>query len=132
MSIVTLNHAALHVKNAERSAEFYRSYCGMEVVHSRTEADLTVKWLRLPRQADGFMLVLLETLSEITEEPGNMDHLGFYVAQRSDVDAIAARAKAEGILVEGPVYAGKIVGYYCMIQDPDGYLLEFSCEHLQV
>ena len=132
MKVLTLNHAALHVSNAERSANFYQTYAGMEVIHSRTEADLTVKWVRVPAQTDGFMLVLLETLGDLTQEPGNIDHLGFYVQERSDVDEIAARAKTEGILLEGPVYAGPIVGYYCMILDPDGYILEFSCEHSHV
>jgi len=47
------------------------------------------------------------------------------------VDALAARARLAGILVEEPTYAGPVVGYFCMIQDPDGNLLEFSCEQLK-
>jgi catechol 2,3-dioxygenase-like lactoylglutathione lyase family enzyme len=128
MKVLSLNHAALHVTKAERSADFYRDFCGMEVIHSRTEADLTVKWVRLPSQKDGFMLVLLETLGELNVEPGNMDHLGFYVQDRASVDQIAEKARDAGILLEGPVYAGPVIGYYCMLQDPDGYILEFSCE----
>jgi catechol 2,3-dioxygenase-like lactoylglutathione lyase family enzyme len=131
MKILGLNHAALHVTKADRSAAFFERYCGMQVIHSRTEADLAVKWVRHPHQTDGFMLVLLETLGNLSAEPGNMDHLGFYVEDRASVDEIAALAKDEGVLLEGPVYAGPIVGYYCMIQDPDGYILEFSCEQQQ-
>jgi catechol 2,3-dioxygenase-like lactoylglutathione lyase family enzyme len=132
MKILSLNHAALHVTSAERSAAFYTRHCGMEVIHSRTESGLTVKWIRHPAQKDGFMLVLLETLGDLSQEPGNMDHLGFYVEDRATVDEIATRADAEGILLEGPVYAGPVIGYYCMIQDPDGYILEFSCEQQSV
>ena len=132
MKVISLNHAALHVTNAARSATFFREYCGMEVIHTRTQADLTVKWVRIPSQKDGFMLVLLETLGDLSVEPGNMDHLGFFVEDRDGVDQIAAKAQAQGILLEGPVYAGPVIGYYCMIQDPDGYILEFSCEHATV
>ena len=132
MKVISLNHAALHVTNAERSAAFFREYCGMEVIHTRTQADLTVKWVRIASQKDGFMLVLLETLGDLSVEPGNMDHLGFFVEDREGVDRIAAKAQAQGILLEGPVYAGPVIGYYCMIQDPDGYILEFSCEHATV
>lgn len=132
MKVLSLNHAALHVTSAERSAAFFKEYCGMEVIHSRTQADLTVKWVRVTGQPDGFMLVLLETLGELSVEPGNVDHLGFYVQDRASVDQIAAKAQTQGILLEGPVYAGPVIGYYCMIQDPDGYILEFSCEHATV
>lgn len=130
MKVRSLNHLALHVKDAVRSAEFYREFCGMETIHSRMEDGEAARWVRLPSQPDSFMLILQEMLGELTDEPGNMDHLGFYVETRKDVDEIAARAKGLGILLDGPVYA-EVVGYYCMLQDPDGYILEFSCEHLQ-
>ena len=123
---------ALQVRDAERSADFYKNYCGMEVVHAREEGEMHVRWIRLPGQKDAFMLVLLETLADLTAAAGTMDHLGFYVESRKDVDEIARRAAQDGILIEGPVYAGKIVGYYCMIQDPDGNLVEFSCEQMRV
>jgi catechol 2,3-dioxygenase-like lactoylglutathione lyase family enzyme len=132
MKVQTLNHIALHVSDADKSAEFYNRYCGMETIHSREDNDIHVRWVRHPDQKDGFMIVLLETLGALSTEPGNMDHLGFYVESRKDVDEIAEKAKKEGVLVEDPQYAGPIVGYFCMIRDPDGYLVEFSCEQLQV
>jgi catechol 2,3-dioxygenase-like lactoylglutathione lyase family enzyme len=132
MKIQSLNHIAMIVKNAAVSAEFYKRYCGMETIHERSDNDLHVRWVRVPGQKDGFMIVLLETLGELSSEPGNMDHLGFYVESRKDVDEIAEMARKEGILIEGPEYAGPIVGYFCMIRDPDGYLAEFSCEQMQV
>ena len=132
MKVQTLNHVALQVRDAIKSAEFYKSYCGMEVVHAREDGDRHVRWIRLPNQKDGFMIVLLETLADLTDAVGSMDHLGFYVDNRKDVDDIAARALKEGILVEEPTYAGPVVGYYCMIRDPDGNLVEFSCEQMRV
>jgi lactoylglutathione lyase len=131
MKVESLNHIAMLVKNAAASAEFYERYAGMKTIHAREEHDLHVRWIQVPAQKDGFMIVLIETLGQLSDEPGNMDHLGFYVESRKDVDAIAEMARKEGILIEGPVYAGEIVGYYCIIQDPDGYMAEFSCEQLR-
>jgi len=132
MKLESLNHVALQVRDAIKSAEFYARYCGMEVVHARQDGDMHVRWIRLPNQKDGFMLVLLETLADLSAAAGTMDHLGFYVDSRKDVDEIAQRAKEEGILVDGPIYAGAVVGYFCMIQDPDCNLVEFSCEQMRV
>ena len=55
-----------------------------------------------------------------------MDHFGFDVASREDVDRIADLAKSEGILKYGPVHAGPIVGYFVMVRDPSGNTCEFS------
>jgi lactoylglutathione lyase len=132
MKIEILNHLALIVRDAQKTAEFYQRYCGMEVIHSREDGDFHIKWVRHPEQKDGFMLVLLETLAESTASSGNMDHLGIYVKSRADVDEIANLARADGILMDGPAYAGEIVGYYCMVQDPDGNLVEFSCEQKRI
>jgi catechol 2,3-dioxygenase-like lactoylglutathione lyase family enzyme len=132
MKIEGVNHIALRVREAERSAEFYKYYCGMEIVQQRTEGDLSNIWVRLPNQKDGFMLVLFETLTDSTASSGTMDHIGIYVESRKDVDEIAERARAAGVLVDGPSYAGEIVGYYCMVEDPDGNLVEFSCEQMRV
>ena len=39
---------------------------------------------------------------------------------------IAARGREAGILVQAAVDAGPIVGYLCMLRDPDGNIVEFS------
>ena len=132
MKIESLNHVALMVKDAEKTANFFDRYCGMKVVHMRKDGDLCVEWIMHPDQKDSFMLVLIESVADLSPIGGTMDHLGFYVESRSDVDEIAAKAKAEGILIEGPQYAGPVVGYYCIVQDPDGNSIEFSCEQLRV
>jgi catechol 2,3-dioxygenase-like lactoylglutathione lyase family enzyme len=48
------------------------------------------------------------------------------VSSRAAVDEIAARAQGEGLLEQGPTDAGGIVGYLCIVRDPDGNLVEFS------
>jgi catechol 2,3-dioxygenase-like lactoylglutathione lyase family enzyme len=61
-----------------------------------------------------------------------MDHFGFHVSERADVNAIAEHARSQRILHDEPQYAGPVVGYFCTIKDPDGNLVEFSCDQLLV
>ncbi len=39
-------------------------------------------------------------------------------------------AKEDGILVLGPRYMNPVVGYICIVHDPDGNQLEFSVEQV--
>jgi hypothetical protein len=55
-----------------------------------------------------------------------MAHFGYDLPSRAAVDEMAARAQAAGVLDQGPLEAGPIVGYFCMLRDPDGNLVEFS------
>jgi catechol 2,3-dioxygenase-like lactoylglutathione lyase family enzyme len=131
MSIERLDHVALMTRDVARTAQFYCDWADMEVVHDRRDPGSThrVMWVRPAHDPAGLILVLIE--SEEPRPGGRMDHFGFHVADRGEVDAIAGRARAEGVLVEGPLDAGPVVGYYCMIRDPDGNLLEFSCDQLK-
>jgi predicted enzyme related to lactoylglutathione lyase len=58
----------------------------------------------------------------------SFSHLGFSLNTRDEVDQVAALAKDEGCLVLGPMYRNEIVGYICLIRDPDGNNIEFSVE----
>jgi|SRR5262245_7878899 len=130
--IERLDHIALHTTNADRTAQFYCDWAGMRVVHTRQDPGSThrVSWVRLAHDQSGLIIVLID--SEEQFPGGRMDHFGFHVTSRADVDAIAERARGLGILMDEPQYAGPVVGYFCTVRDPDGNLLEFSCEQLKV
>lgn len=136
MAIERLDHIAMLASNIERSVRFYREWAGMEVVHDRRDPGHThrVVWVRLAGEASSLTVVLIESEAggPWGWRKGAMDHFGFHVSSRAEVDSIAERARAAGILVDEPQYAGPIVGYFCTIKDPDGNLLEFSCEQLKV
>jgi catechol 2,3-dioxygenase-like lactoylglutathione lyase family enzyme len=129
--IERLDHVAMLTADPVRAAQFYTEWAGMRVIHQRQDPGSThrVSWVRLAHDQSGLIIVLVE--SDEREEQGRMDHFGFHVSSRADVDEIAGRARAAGILVDEPQYAGPIVGYFCTIKDPDGNLLEFSCEQLK-
>lgn len=130
--IERLDHIAMMATDIERTAQFYCDWAGMEIIHDRRDPGHThrVIWVRRKADPTGLIIVLIE--NEAAYPHGRMDHFGFHVSSRAEVDALAERARAAGILAEAPQYAGPVVGYYCMIKDPDGNLVEFSCDQLKV
>ncbi|MGE0101868.1 MAG: VOC family protein [Blastocatellales bacterium] len=129
--IERLDHVALLTRDVERTSKFYCDWAGMKVIHRRQDPGSThrVSWVRLEGDGNGLIIVLVEVDEE--RAGGRMDHFGFHVTDRAEVDSIAERARAAGILVDEPTYAGPVVGYFCTIRDPDGNILEFSCEQLK-
>jgi catechol 2,3-dioxygenase-like lactoylglutathione lyase family enzyme len=121
-----LTHLALGVRDLERTIAFYRKHVGLHVVHDRNEDGARVVWLAERQDDPEFVLVLFQVAGEPAPQPGTLQHLGFAVASRAEVDAAAELARADGVLVLEPVYAGPIVGYFCLAQDPDGNRVEFS------
>jgi len=70
---------------------------------------------------------------DIKEEYGflrSISHLGISCETREDVDRIAAMARDEGCLLLGPMYRNPVVGYICIVTDPDGNNIEFSVEQV--
>jgi catechol 2,3-dioxygenase-like lactoylglutathione lyase family enzyme len=122
----TCTHVALHSRDIDASVAFYAHYAGLHEVHRRIDGSMTVVWLGEADRHDPFVIVLLHGSHTDAEEPPPVAHLGYAVATREEVDRIAAEAEALGCAVVGPVYAGPIVGYFCMLKDPDGNWVEFS------
>lgn len=118
-------HCALHVRDLEASIAFYARYCGMRVVHEHGTRERTV-WMAAQGQERSFVLVLVSGGRGHPQARDDMTHYGFAVATREEIDAIAARARAEGCLFWEPMELPPPVGYLCGITDPDGYVVEFS------
>ena len=138
-------HVALPVRNLDATLAFYAKYTTLENIHERTDPDTGLRsvWLANPgdrtEQADRFVLVLIEgklptgITGDIKEEYGfltSIAHLGISLNTRAEVDQIAAMAAEDGILVLGPMYRNPVVGYICLITDPDGNNVEFSVEQV--
>jgi catechol 2,3-dioxygenase-like lactoylglutathione lyase family enzyme len=120
-----LTHLALGVRDLDRTIAFYRKHVRLHVVHERNDNGMRVVWLaERPEDAD-FVLVLF-ALPGASPGPGTLQHLGFAVASREEVDQAAAAGRADGVLSVEPTEGGPIVGYFCIIDDPDGNGVEFS------
>ena len=138
-----LTHIALPVSNLQAHLDFYAKYTSMVNIHERfdEETGLRTAWLANPgdvtEAAARFVIVLIEgklptaITGDIQEEYWflrSIAHLGISVGSRDEVDRIAAMAKEEGCLVLGPMYRNVVVGYICLVRDPDGTNIEFSVE----
>ena len=121
-----LTHLALGVRDLERSIGFYQTHARLHVVHDRNDQGARVVWLAERERDPEFVLVLFQVAGERPPAPSTLQHLGFAVASRAEVDATAAAGRADGVLRADPVYAGPIVGYFCLLADPDGNAVEFS------
>ena len=121
-----LTHLALHVRDLEATVAFYREHCAMAEVHARGAGDNRVVWLAEPGRERDFILVLMPGGPGRDQAETDYSHLGFAVASKAAVDAVAARAEAAGCLVWAPRQEPYPVGYYCGVRDPDGNSVEFS------
>lgn len=117
-------HLTINVSNFERSIAFYASFCGFAILRDRREEGGGTVWLGPPiedNELPTFLLVVMEG-----EVSARLDHLGFQCDSRHEVDEIASRAEALGILVYPPTDSGGSVGYWTMVRDPDGHRIEFT------
>lgn len=119
-----LTHIALHVRDLPACVAFYRDYCGLHLTHEREAG--AVAWLAEPGRESDFVMVLISGGPGRDQADGDYSHLGFALADKAAVDAVAARAEAAGLLVWPPRQEPYPVGYYCGVRDPDGNRVEFS------
>jgi catechol 2,3-dioxygenase-like lactoylglutathione lyase family enzyme len=119
-----LTHVALPIADAERSTRFYEQFAGMRVVHRRVDATTGAAVVWLSDLTRPFVVVLIET--NVSHTLGGFSHLGVGLAGRDEVDAACAAARAAGHTVLGPMDDGPPVGYWAIIEDPDGHNLEVS------
>ena len=117
-------HITINVSDINASVDFYTSICGLTIVRDRRSEGRHNVWLG-PATKSGedptFVLVMVED-----EVKARLDHFGFQCESREDVDHIAEIARQQDILVEPPVDIGGVVGYFTMVRDPDGHLVEFT------
>jgi glyoxylase I family protein len=124
-SITGCHHLALTVSDADRSAEWYCSLLNMKVALSHDGEDVRFRVLADPesgwvmgvrqypgRPADGF-----------DEFRTGMDHLGFGVASRAELEAWEKELAARGIAFT-PI-ADTPIGPVIVFRDPDNIQLEF-------
>ncbi len=140
-----LTHLALPVRDLDATLAFYEKYTSLVNIHQRhdEETGLRTVWLAnaqdITEAAARFVIVLIcgslptKITGDIKEEYGfltSIAHLGISVDSRDEVDRIAAMAKEDGCLLLGPMYRNPVVGYICIVTDPDGNNVEFSVEQV--
>ena len=112
-----LTHIHLFVADLDRSLRFYRDAFGFEEMFREGPH---MVFLRPPNSKD---TVTLNEVPEKAGRSGGVDHFGFRLANKGQLDsAIGALERAGGRLLErGEHSPGKPFAY---IADPDGYTIE--------
>ena len=119
-------HLALHVRDLEACIAFYRNFCGLSPSHERGEGGDRVVWLAEPGRESEFIFVLIGGGPGRDQAANDYSHMGFALASRAEVDAVAERAREAGCLAWPSREEPYPVGYYCGVRDPDGNFVEFS------
>jgi catechol 2,3-dioxygenase-like lactoylglutathione lyase family enzyme len=120
-----LTHVALWTADIERSIAFYRELCELVIVHDRGEDGGRVVWVGERKERPRFVIVLIARPFE-RREASSFAHFGFSCRTRAEVDRRAALARSRGVLELEPRDGGPVVGYFCILRDPDGNAVEFS------
>lgn len=117
-------HFTLPVSDLDGSIQFFTGTCGLSVVRDRRLEGGNTVWLG-PAPPEGaepeFVVVIAQ--GDVREP---LDHLGFQCERREEVTELARRAKESGALVEGPTDYGGTVGYFAVVREPSGHLVEFT------
>lgn len=121
-----LTHIALHVPDLDACIGFYERFCGMRVFHERAGKGSRIVWMAEPGREREFIFVIMPGGVDRALAANDYSHLGFAMASREDVDAVAALARQAGCLIWEPRDEPYPVGYYCGLRDPAGNYVEFS------
>lgn len=127
-------HIALRVKDIDATIAFYKEYTDLELLDKREDDDGYGAWLGHSDQKEfPFILVLAQFFEG--KDPFHpaplakmapFNHFGIELPTKDAVDEIAKRAEAAGCLGMPPRTMPDPIGYICMLEDPDGNLVEFS------
>ena len=127
-------HVALRVNDIDATIDWYTEFTPLELIEKRQDDMGYGAWLGMPEETNNpFILVLaqfFEGSDPFADAPhavlGPFAHFGIELPAREDVDAIAARGRETGSLAMPPTMMPPPIGYICMLQDPDGNMVEFS------
>ncbi len=123
------HHVLFKVKDADLSIRFYSEYLGMGAVLDQKDADgARWVWLRFSENPNAPYFVLLED-SSLKKNPvvaKSLQQFSFRLPDLKPVEEISTKGKKDKCLVEAASYGGHLRGYFCVVSDPDGNLLEFA------
>lgn len=119
----SLRSVALRTTALGESASFYSEVWGLEVV----EADRDLVWLR-GTGTEHHILALVDA------EANGLDRISFAVSTPAEIDEAARRLEARGIpIISGPAPLDQVAGGYGLrFVDPEGRLVELSCDTFAV
>jgi catechol 2,3-dioxygenase-like lactoylglutathione lyase family enzyme len=118
MTLLGLRHVALRVRDPQASKLFYMKHFDMRVVWEPDPDNVY-----LSSGTDNLALH-----RDSAPAPGALDHLGFIVASRDDVDGLAETFRSRGVVLaaEPRDHRDGSRSFYCL--DPDGVRIQVLFE----
>lgn len=124
-NVSKLSHIALVVSDIEKMIDFYQYFAEMSLIHRRIDEEVNVAWLKLGAPSE-LTIVMIENKNLNETGYQRMNHFGFDCTSKEAVDNISVKAKNYNCIKYNPFCGGEILGYLCVIEDPDGNQLEFA------
>lgn len=126
-------HVALRVNDIDATVDWFTEFTPLAVLARRADDDGYGAWLGHPDPDNPFILVLAQFFPDHDPYAGAstatltpFSHIGIELPSREAVDDIAAKGEAAGCLAFAAKQMPDPIGYICMLNDPDGNLIEFS------
>lgn len=119
MKTLGLRHLALRVKDAQKSKAFYRDFFGMEVEWEPDEKNI---FLTSGGQ-DNLALHQEDNIDTYTTSSA-LDHLGFFIATKAEVDEFYKRAQDQSVPIAKELKQHRDGAYSFYLKDPDGYIVQ--------
>jgi catechol 2,3-dioxygenase-like lactoylglutathione lyase family enzyme len=119
ISILELNHVAIHVKNVAESIHFYQNILEFEKLNTRPAFDFDGAWFRLGVYQE---LHIIEGRDYEVNSHSRKTHFALRVKSASETVAFL---KSKNIEMIGPKPRPDGV-IQIFITDPDGYWIEFT------
>lgn len=122
-----LAHAALRVKDVDRSFRFYQRLLGARLLgdlEGRDDEDLSDRdAIEFGTPGSHDVIVLMRSAEPVTGDTGQLEHIGFRLVAREDPVKVATAFEAAGgtVHAQGHFSDGDP---YVFGRDPDGYEIE--------
>lgn len=118
-----INHITLRVNDIKRAEHFYGDILGFDLERKMGQS---MSVYRIGKE-DSLVIVEAETSYDVTSRDYRVDHFGFFVDSREDVDKIASFLGENGVtILSGP--ANRKNGRFVFVSDPDGNMIEIFNE----
>jgi glyoxylase I family protein len=123
MTSTVIHHVALSVSDVETSTDWYTRLFDLAMVAEFDEPAPMVVLMTPQGQAIDLRQDPKVVLERFTQERVGLDHVGFVVGDRTELDAWEQRL-AEHDVERSPVQESPF-GWHLNFRDPDGIALEF-------
>ena len=113
-----INHLNLTVTDVRAAANFFVTYFGLQNMGGNAGMTLLTD---LPEYS-GMMLTLMKAKPSTFNGYPETFHVGFFIQDRAEVDALAALLRTDGYEFDDPADTGHSYGFY--VNAPGGIMVE--------